>query len=69
MKGDVCAAFFVKALHLISAYLGRVINVMLVPRCFTWESNLADSLSRTRTNGFLESQVLKRFIDIAKDPV
>ncbi len=32
MKGDVCAAFFVKALHLISSYLGRVINVMLVPR-------------------------------------
>jgi hypothetical protein len=61
MKGDVTASILVKALHLIGAFLGSVVHVVHVPRCSSWESVTADRLSRERTTGFLEKQMLFRF--------
>ena len=59
-KGDTCASMFIKALHIIEAYLGSCIHVIHVPRISNWESEIADNLSRQRTTGFLEKQMLKR---------
>ena len=61
MKGDVCASILIRALHLIEAYLGSTIHVQHVPRCSTWESKVADNLSREKTTGFLEKQMLSRY--------
>ena len=52
---------FVKALHIIEAYLGSR------PRSRSnWETECADNLYRERTTGFLEKQLLSRFC--AKTP-
>jgi hypothetical protein len=61
MKGDVCASIFIRALHLIAAFLGCALHVEHVPRRSTWESTTADNLSRQTTTGFLEEQMLNRF--------
>ncbi|MFN9942349.1 MAG: hypothetical protein ACK56I_23045, partial [bacterium] len=50
----------IKALHIIEAYLGSRIHVVHVPRVSNWESEVADNLSRERTTGFLEKQMLNR---------
>ena len=50
----------IKALHIIEAYLGSRIHVVHVPRVSNWESEVADNLSRGRTTGFLEKQMLNR---------
>jgi hypothetical protein len=60
LKRDTCASILIRALHLIEAYLGSVIHVIHVPRISNWESEMADNLSRERTTGFLELQMLKR---------
>ncbi len=66
VKGDTCASMFVKALHIIEAYLGSRIHVVHAPRRSNWETECADNLSRERTTGFLEKQLLSRFC--AKTP-
>ena len=57
---DKCASMLIKALHIIEAYLGSRIHVVHVPRVSNWESEVADNLSRERTTGFLEKQMLNR---------
>ncbi len=64
MKGDICASILIKALHLISAFLGSVLHVEHIPRCSSWESTTADNLSRKSTTRFLEEQMLSRYRDI-----
>jgi hypothetical protein len=58
---------FFKALHIIEAYLGSRIHVVHAPRRSNWETECADNLSRERTTGFLEKQLLSRFC--VKTPV
>ena len=60
LKRDTCASILIRALHVIEAYLGSVIHVVHVPRVSNWESETADNLSRERTTGFLEKQMLSR---------
>jgi hypothetical protein len=60
IKGDTCASIIVKSLHIIEAYLGSCIHVIHAPRVSDWESIAADNLSRERTTGFLEKQMLNR---------
>jgi hypothetical protein len=61
LKGDISASILIRALHLISAFLGSIIHVEHVPRRSSWESSTADNLSRRATTGFLEEQMLGRF--------
>jgi hypothetical protein len=65
MKGDVTASILVKALHLICAFLGSVVHVVHIPRCSSWESVTAEKLSREKTTGFLEKQMLLRFSSLS----
>jgi hypothetical protein len=67
VKGDTCASMFIKALHMIEAYLGSRIHIVHAPRRSNWETECADNLSRERTTGFLKKQLLSRFSD--KTPV
>ena len=60
LKRDTCASILIRSLHVIEAYLGSVIHVIHVPRVSNWESEIADNLSRERTTGFLEKQMLLR---------
>ena len=60
VKGDSCASMIIKALHIIETFLGSCIHVIHVPRVSNWESEVADNLSRERTTGFLEKQLLNR---------
>ncbi len=62
MKGDECASILIKSMYLISAFLGCAIHVEHVPRRSNWESEVADNLSRERTTGFLEKQLMKRHL-------
>jgi hypothetical protein len=57
---DKCASMLIKALHIIEAYLGSHIHLVHVPRISNWEGEVADNLSRERTTGFLEKQMLNR---------
>jgi hypothetical protein len=60
IKGDTCASILIKALHIIEAYLGSRIHVIHAPRRSDWVTESADNLSRQRTTGFLEKQMLSR---------
>jgi hypothetical protein len=64
MKGDISASILIRALHLISAFLGSIVHVEHVPRRSSWESSTADNLSRRATTGFLEKQMLSRFRNV-----
>jgi hypothetical protein len=60
IKGDNCASILIKALHVIEAYLGSRIHVTHAPRRSNWITETADNLSRERTTGFLEKQMISR---------
>jgi hypothetical protein len=60
IKKDEYASIFIRAITLISGYLGSVVHTMHTPRRSTWEAELADNLSRHSTTGFLEKQILGR---------
>jgi hypothetical protein len=64
MKGDICASILIKALHLISAFLGSVLHVEHIPRRSSWESTTADNLSRKSSTGFLKVQLISGYRDI-----
>ncbi len=61
MKKDETASIFIRAVHLISAFLGSKIHIEHLPRCLDWGSETADNLSRERTTGFLETRMLQRW--------
>jgi hypothetical protein len=61
MKGDECASIFIRATHLICAFLGSYLHIEHVPRCSDWGSKTADNLSRQNTTGFLENRMLMRW--------
>jgi hypothetical protein len=61
VKGDETASIFVRAVHLICAYLGSILHIEHVPRCSDWGSEVADNLSREVTTGFLENRMLTRW--------
>jgi hypothetical protein len=61
MKRDEYASIFIRAITLISGYLGTVVHTMHTPRRSTWEAKMADNLSRHTTTSLLENQILGRF--------
>jgi hypothetical protein len=64
MKSYICALIFIRALHLVGAYLASQHHVVHSLHRSLWESKVVDNLSRKRTKGFLEEQMLSRFRDI-----
>ncbi len=61
IKKDEYASIFIRAITIISGYLGTVVHAMHTPRRSTWEAEMADKLSRQTTTSLLENQVLGRF--------
>jgi hypothetical protein len=49
VKEDISASILVRALLLVAAYLKTTVHVEHVPRKSTWESHMADMLSRRKT--------------------
>jgi hypothetical protein len=50
--------------YLIGAFLGSTIHVIHCPRRSSWESEVADDLTRKRTTSFLEQQIINRYIHL-----
>ncbi len=61
IKKDEYASIFIRAITIISSYLGTVVHTMLTPRRSTWEAEMADNMSRQTTTSFLENQIIRRF--------
>jgi hypothetical protein len=60
MKGDECASILLRSLCIISAFLGCVAHIEHIPRRSDWESEVADNLSREKTTGFMERQLMSK---------
>ena len=61
MKGDVTASILVKAVLLMSAFLGTTVHVVHIPRKTTWENIVADKLSRRKTTTRAVRKLLNSF--------
>jgi hypothetical protein len=61
VNGDICASILIRALHLISAYLGCVVHFRHLPRMSTWDAKLADRLSRESTTLAEDRKLLSTF--------
>jgi hypothetical protein len=61
VRNDETASIMIRSAKIIAAYLGTVIHVQHVKRRSCWEAELADSLSREDTTGFVEERALSRF--------
>jgi hypothetical protein len=60
MKGDECASILLRSLYVISAFLGCTAHIEHIPRRSDWESEVADNLSREKTTGFMERQLMAK---------
>jgi hypothetical protein len=63
------SSMFIRAIYLISGYLGMVVHVSHVPRRLNWETIMADNLTRQSTTTFQEKQILKRYENLRMPPV
>jgi hypothetical protein len=61
VNGDNCASILIRALHLISAYLGCIVHFQHLPRMSTWDARIADRLSRESTTSEDDKKLLKSF--------
>jgi hypothetical protein len=68
VKNDEYASIFIRALYIISAFLGSVVHVDHCPRRSSWEAVTADNFTRQKTTSFLEKQILSRFLHLQIPP-
>ena len=61
VKEDICASILVRALMLMAIYLKTTVHVEHVPRVSTWESSMADMLSRRKTTKYTARKLLNSF--------
>ena len=61
VKGDETASILVKAVLLMSAFLGTTVHVVHIPRKTTWENIVADKLSRKNTTKHAVRKLLDSF--------
>ena len=61
MKGDIMASIIVRAIHLISCYLGSTIHMYHLPRKSDFESNMVDRMTREKTLSFQDRKLLNSF--------
>ena len=64
--GDETASILIRALHLISSYLGCVVHVEHLPRISSWDAALADRQSRELSTSRQDLRLLNSFS--MKDP-
>jgi len=60
VKNDTSASVLLRALHIISSYLGCTVHVLHLPRMSTPVARLADRLSRRRTTTYLDKRRIRR---------
>ena len=68
-RKDEYASIFIRAIILISGYLGITLHVHHSPRRSSWETETADNLTRRETTGFTETHLLTRFETLSIPPV
>jgi hypothetical protein len=61
VNGDTCASILIRALHLISAFLGCMVHFQHLPRMSSWDARLADRLSRESTTTVEDKRLLDSF--------
>jgi hypothetical protein len=61
VAGDICASILIRALHLISAYLGCIVHIEHLPRVLSWDAQLVDRLSRQSTTTPNDMRLLDSF--------
>jgi hypothetical protein len=68
VKNDQSASVLLRALHIISVFLGCTIHVMHLPRMSTPSARLADRLSRRRTTTAFDQRRIRRALQPALPP-
>jgi len=63
-NSDMLTSILVRCLVLISARISCIVHVLHSPRCSTWESNLADRLSRERTTLPSDLRLVQSFLPL-----
>jgi hypothetical protein len=63
VKNDTSATILIRAVHLISYFLGTYVHVQHVPRCSDKFSTVADHLSRKSTTGSSDLKVLEKVVE------
>ena len=61
MKEDVYTSILVRALHLVSSYLGCIVHVNHLPRQPSWESKMVDRMSRDFSTTSSDNNLLSSF--------
>ena len=61
MKEDVYTSILVRALHLVSSYLGCIVRVNHLPRQSSWESKMVDRMSRDFSTTSSDHNLLSSF--------
>jgi hypothetical protein len=60
-SGDLSASIFIKAAHLIAAFLECTIHVIHLPRMSDWGAEVADRLSRATSTTLQDRKLLLAF--------
>jgi len=61
MKGDITASILIRAIHLISFYLGSTVHVYHLPRKSDYESHMVDRMTREKTLSYSDRKLLDSF--------
>ena len=68
LNEDSSASVILRAIHLISSYLGTTVHVRHIPRNSNWESSLVDRMSRGKTLSTWDISLLKSFPGLSIPP-
>jgi hypothetical protein len=68
VTNDQSASVLIRAMHIISTYLGCVVHVVHLPRMSTPDARLADRLSRSNTTRHIDSRRIRRAIQPTLPP-
>jgi len=69
LKGDISASIIIRAIHVISWFLGSSIHVIHIPRVSNWESDMVDRMSRLKTISREDRLLLSSFGNLSVPPV
>ena len=65
LKGDISASIVIRAIHLISSFLGSVIHLKHTPRKSDWESSMVDRMSRKKSTSQDDCRLLSSFCNLS----
>ena len=69
LKGDISASIIIRAIHLISAYLGSIVHIKHLPRVSNFESTMVDRMSRLSSMAREDRNILSSFANLRVPPV